>query len=244
MARFSARPTHSRVASPVWVPGGMEESVSRQESKVFPLAVRRLCGASGGSRRRGRGSPLPVGPGRLRRGPTVELWRSRARRGRSPGGRAAASASALRATRQAGRSRCRSCRSCRSWWRVVAGSLRWWSSRQVRSAEGGPGAGAGLDGVLLVCDDQRRGGGAGGLMLDDGEQVAVGEPARGGGGPECGVDPCVADQGSELDRSVHLGSDALRAGGGGLDQPRVRAGAEGEERLLGVAAGPDLRWLR
>jgi hypothetical protein len=46
MARFSARPTHSSVASPVWVGGGMEESCSRQDSKVFPAgspaALRRI----------------------------------------------------------------------------------------------------------------------------------------------------------------------------------------------------------
>jgi hypothetical protein len=35
-ARFSARPIHSRVANPDWVPGGIEESASRQESNVLP----------------------------------------------------------------------------------------------------------------------------------------------------------------------------------------------------------------
>jgi hypothetical protein len=46
MARFSARPTHSSVASPDWVGGGREESCSRQDSKVFPAgspaALRRI----------------------------------------------------------------------------------------------------------------------------------------------------------------------------------------------------------
>jgi hypothetical protein len=36
MDRFSARPTHSRVASPDWVPGGMEESCSRQDWEGLP----------------------------------------------------------------------------------------------------------------------------------------------------------------------------------------------------------------
>src|SRR5664279_2667873 len=35
-ARFSARPIHSRVASPDWVPGGIEESPWRQEVNVLP----------------------------------------------------------------------------------------------------------------------------------------------------------------------------------------------------------------
>ena len=36
IARFSARPIHSRLASPVWVPGGIEESASRQELEGLP----------------------------------------------------------------------------------------------------------------------------------------------------------------------------------------------------------------
>ena len=46
MARFSARCTHSRVASADWVGTGIEESCSRQESKLFPegspAALRRI----------------------------------------------------------------------------------------------------------------------------------------------------------------------------------------------------------
>ena len=36
MARFSARPIHSRVASAFWVASGMEDSSGRQEANVLP----------------------------------------------------------------------------------------------------------------------------------------------------------------------------------------------------------------
>lgn len=75
---------HSRVASPVWVPGGMEESCSRQESKVFPAgrpaALRRI--------RRVASSR----PRRTSAGPSVARVRWRARRVLRRAGRAAASA--------------------------------------------------------------------------------------------------------------------------------------------------------
>src|SRR5660398_288499 len=42
MARFSCRPIHSRVANPVWVASGMEESCSRHAWNVLP-AGRPAC---------------------------------------------------------------------------------------------------------------------------------------------------------------------------------------------------------
>ena len=84
--------------------------------------------------------------------------------------------------------------------------------------------------------------GAVGAVVHDREQVALGEPARGGGDTQRGVDRFGPDQGGELERGGHLRPDPLRPDGGGLDQPGMRARPQREERLLlDVAAALGLR---
>ena len=136
------------------------------------------------------------------------------------------------------------------WWRS-AWDVAWWSSwsvvviraprlsrRRSAGAEGGPGAGAGLDRVVLVGDHQGGDRGTVGAVVHDREQVTLGEPSRGRGDTQRGVDRFGADQGGQLERGGHLRPDPLRADGGGLDQPRVRTGPEREERLLLACCGP------
>lgn len=86
--------------------------------------------------------------------------------------------------------------------------------------------------------------GAGDAVAHDGEQVLTGEPVGGGGHPERGVDLGAPGQGGELDRGGHLRPHPHphRARGGGLDQPGLRARAEGQERLLGRVRRAGGRW--
>ena len=79
------------------------------------------------------------------------------------------------------------------------------------------------------------GGGVGvaGLVGQDGGQVAVAEPARGGGLAQRAVHRGGIVQRGQLDRLGHLGPDPRAARGGGLGQPQPRPVTEGQELFLG-----------
>ena len=155
-------------------------------------------------------------------------------------------------------------RGCRAWWRS-AWDVAWSrgrgghqdSSPSVSSAgaEAGPGAGAGLHGVVLVGDHQGRDRGAVGAVVHDREQVALGEPSRRRGDTQRGVDRFGARPGRPARgrRSSSTGPAAPRprrprparsahpARGRGTPSPRCcgpwAAAASGTRRAVGDGRG-------
>ena len=111
-------------------------------------------------------------------------------------------------------------------------------------AEPGPAGGAGLGRVGLAGDDDLADLVLGGQVVDDRGQIAVGEPAGDRRQAERRVDPVRADHGGQLDRAGHLRADPLRAGGGGLGQPPLRAVTDSQERGLGFGPRPRPRLAR
>jgi hypothetical protein len=77
-----------------------------------------------------------------------------------------------------------------------------------------------------------------GAVGEDGGQVTVAEPARGGGLAERPVYRRPVVQRRQIDRLGHLGPHSVTPRRGGLDQPQCRAVAEGEELGLRLGARP------
>ena len=75
-------------------------------------------------------------------------------------------------------------------------------------------------------------------MGQDGVQVLLAEPARGGGLPQRPVHVRGRVQHGQLDGAGHLGPDPAGSGGGGLGQPQPGAVADGQELRLRPGAGP------
>ncbi len=127
---------------------------------------------------------------------------------------------------------------------TAAGSGGWDSPLAARlAAELGPGGGARLQAVGLGGTPCRAAG-AVALVVQDGSQVAVVEPAGQRHGPKRLVDRADLVELGERDRLGHLGADPAGAGGGGLQQPLPGTLAKGQERGLLGTAGPGLAFQR
>ena len=222
MARFSARPTHSRVARADWVGTGMEESclapgVERlaggQPGGLAAHAPGGLVAAAdllgeqdpqdlGGVPALGAGGGQDLGGGGAQVGQPHPLEH----RGQVLGQRAAGPAGS------------------RSWWWSSAARFsvlrRSRPRRRCRAGRSGP----------RRRRRGRRSEAPVARWCTMASQVALGEAARGGRDAQRRVDGLGADQGGELDRGGHLRPDPHRAGRGGLDQPLLGARPQGEER--------------
>ncbi len=210
--RFSCWSIHSRVRSDRWVGGGIDETVSSQVSKVLPV------GNPAALRRVPIEERLPAGeflgeqrPDRLRRVPSVALSRWRARRGRGGAcAAAAAGATGRRPRRSARRSRARS------------------------SSEAFPGAGAGLQRVVLIglrrCSPAgaRRGSRRGRRRRNGRRWRRDRAPSR----PVSAPWSAASSTASAIFALTRAG-----AGSGGLDEPHPGPVTERQERGLGGVGG-------
>lgn len=135
--------------------------------------------------------------------------------------------------------------------RLVAGQVQ---CGQMRAHDVGAGVGRQvLNGVGLVRADDLADGLAGRDVLQDGDQVVLGEAPGRGGEPECLVDPVASQDSGEFDSVGPLGADPGRPGGSGLLQPAsrlsvlvriIRVSRGGETRPRSASARPGSRRIR
>ena len=75
-------------------------------------------------------------------------------------------------------------------------------------------------------------------MGQDGVEVMLAEPARGGGLPQARSTSAARVQRGQLDGAGHLGPDPAGPGGGGLGQPQPGAVTDGQELRFCLCPGP------